>query len=239
MTYVEGFVAAVPAANKEQYRMHAAEAAPLFSEFGVTRMVETWGDDVPKGKINDFMSAVQAKDDEVVVFSWFEYPSKAARDAANEKIMSDPRMKRFGASMPFDASRMVVGGFDSIIDRKGEGTTGYVDGYLLAAPTKNRDAYREMVHKVGAVFLDHGAVRVVEAWGDDVPRGKVTDHWRAVHAKDDETVVYSWIEWPSKEVRDAAWPKIMQDPRMNYEGASRLFDGQRMIYGGFVPILDT
>ncbi|ADO70020.1 DUF1428 domain-containing protein [Stigmatella aurantiaca] len=116
MKYVEGFVAAVPAANKEMYRQHAAEAAPLFKEFGATRMVECWGDDVPNGQLTDFRRAVQAKDDEVVVFSWFEYPSKEVRDAANERIFNDPRMKALGTQMPFDAKRMIFGGFVPILD---------------------------------------------------------------------------------------------------------------------------
>ncbi len=116
MKYVEGFVVAVPAANKEVYRQHAAEAAPLFKEFGATRMVECWGDDVPDGQITDFRGAVKAKDDEVVVFSWIEYPSKEVRDAANEKIMADPRMKAMGDTMPFDAKRMIFGGFAPILD---------------------------------------------------------------------------------------------------------------------------
>src|SRR5690554_4414268 len=109
MTYIEGFVAAVPEANKEAYRKHAADAAPLFREFGVARMMENWGDDVPRGKVTDFYGAVQAKEDEVVIFSWFEYPDKATRDAATEKMMSDPRMKQMGADMPFDGKRMIVG----------------------------------------------------------------------------------------------------------------------------------
>ena len=95
---------AVPAANKEAYRKHAADAAPMFKEFGATRMVEAWGDDVPDGKLTDFKGAVKAKTDEVVVFSWFEYPDKAARDAANEKMMSDPRMKEMGATCRSTAS---------------------------------------------------------------------------------------------------------------------------------------
>ncbi|MDC0713992.1 DUF1428 family protein [Stigmatella sp. ncwal1] len=116
MKYVEGFVAAVPAANKEKYRQHAAEAATLFKEFGVTRMVECWGDDVPEGKLTDFRRAVKAEEGEVVVFSWFEYPSKEARDAANERMHNDPRMKAMGSQMPFDGKRMIFGGFVPILD---------------------------------------------------------------------------------------------------------------------------
>jgi uncharacterized protein YbaA (DUF1428 family) len=116
MTYVDGFVLAVPAASKEIYRKHAAEAAPLFKEFGAIRMVECWGDDVPDGKLTDFRGAVKAKEDEVVVFSWIEYPSKEVRDAANQKIMTDPRMKAMGEQMPFDGKRMIFGGFAPILD---------------------------------------------------------------------------------------------------------------------------
>src|SRR3546814_18918576 len=93
MTYVEGFVLAVPTAQKEEYRKHAADAAALVKEFGVRRHVEAWGDEVPAGKLNDFRTAVQAKEGEEIVFSWFEYPDRATRDAANEKMMSDPRMR--------------------------------------------------------------------------------------------------------------------------------------------------
>src|SRR4051794_2846344 len=111
MSYIDGFVVAVPAANKEAYRKHAVDALPLFKEFGVARMVEAWADDVPDGKLTDFKRAVQATPDEVVVFSWMEYPSKAARDAAAAKMMSDPRMKEIGSSMPFDGKRMIYAGF--------------------------------------------------------------------------------------------------------------------------------
>ena len=116
MGYVEGFVIAVPADNKEAYRRHAAAAAPLFKEFGAIRIVECWGDDVPDGKVTDFRGAVKAEDGEVVVFSWIEYPSKAVRDAAHEKMMSDPRMEAMGQSMPFDGSRMIFGGFAPLLD---------------------------------------------------------------------------------------------------------------------------
>ena len=239
MSYVEGFVAAVPAANKEAYRKHAAEAAPLFREFGATRFVEAWGDDVPDGKITDFKGAVKAEPDEVVVFSWLEYPDKAARDAAHEKMMSDPRMEAMGASMPFDGKRMIFGGFEPILDDHGEGKMGYTDGYLVPCPKENREAYRDVAVKVAPLFKEYGATRVVEAWGDDVPDGKVTDYRMAVKATDDENVLFSWVEWPSKQVRDEGWKKMMEDDRMKPDGQQQPFDGKRMIYGGFEPILDV
>ena len=237
MTYIEGFVCAVPAANKDAYRQHAAEAAPLLKEFGVRRMVETWGDDVPRGKITDFYGAVQAKDDETVVFSWFEYPDRAARDAANEKMMADPRMEQMAEKMPFDGKRMIVGGFESLIDEKAGGTTGYVDGYLVPVAADKKDAYLAMARKAAGKFKEYGAVRVVEAWGDDVPRGNVTDFQRAVKAEDGENIIYSYVEWPDKETRDRGWQKMMADPDMQPDGEMP-FDGKRMFWGGFSPILD-
>ncbi|ENZ4359724.1 TPA: DUF1428 domain-containing protein [Escherichia coli] len=116
MKYVDGFVVAVPADKKDAYREMAAKAAPLFKEFGALRIVECCASDVPDGKVTDFRMAVKAEENEEVVFSWIEYPSKEVRDAANQKMMSDPRMKEFGESMPFDGKRMIYGGFESIID---------------------------------------------------------------------------------------------------------------------------
>ena len=239
MTYVEGFVAAVPAANKEAYRKHVADAASLIKEFGATRMVEAWGDDVPEGKLTDFKGAVQAGPDEIVVFSWFEYPDKAARDAANQKMMSDPRMKEIGAAMPFDGKRMIYGGFEALVDETAGDRGGYVDGFLVPVPAANKEAYRDLAAKAAQVFREQGATRVVEAWGDDVPEGKLTDFRRAVKVEGDEKVVYSWIEWPSREARNAGMKKAMEDPRMQPDKDAVPFDGRRMIFGGFVPILDV
>jgi uncharacterized protein YbaA (DUF1428 family) len=239
MTYVEGFVVAVPTANKEAYRKHAADAAPLFKEFGVARMVECWGDDVPDGKVNDFKGAVQAKPDETVVFSWFEYPDKATRDAATTKMMNDPRMAAMGDAMPFDGKRMIVAGFDSLLDDRAEGGFGYADGYIVPVPDANKEAYRAMAEKASSVFRDHGATRVVEAWGDDVADGKVTDFNRAAHRQDGESVVFSWVEWPDKATRQAGWDKVMKDERMQHDPSDQTFDGKRMIYGGFAPIVEA
>jgi uncharacterized protein YbaA (DUF1428 family) len=237
MTYFEGFVAPVPEANKEAYRKHASQAAPIFREFGVKRHVEAWDSDVSEGKVTDFRMAVNAKPDEKVVFAWFEYPSKEARDAANEKMRSDPRMKDMGESMPFDGKRMIYGGFNAIVE---EGTQqgGYTDGFVVPVPEGRTDAYRELASKMAKVFRQHGATRVVEALSDDVPRGEVTDFYRAVKAEDGEKVVFSFIEWPNKETRDQAWEKIMADESLKPEGEMP-FAGQRMFWGGFEPIFDT
>lgn len=115
MNYIDGFVVAVPAANKQTYLDFAKKALPLFKEFGATRLVECWGDDVPDGKLTDFRGAVKAEDGEVVVFAWIEWPSKEVRDAGMKKMMEDPRMTEMG-DMPFDGKRMIFGGFQPILD---------------------------------------------------------------------------------------------------------------------------
>jgi len=237
MAYVEGFIVAVPAANKEAYRKHAADAAPLFKEYGVRRMVETWGDDVPDGKVTDFRRAVKAEEGEVVVFSWFEYPDKATRESATKKMMADPRMEAMGQAMPFDASRMVYGGFEVLGDDGDGARMGYVDGTVLAAPVSGKDEYITFMKAMSAVFKEHGASRIVDAWADDLPDGKVTDFKGAVKAEGHEAVVFSWVEWPSKEARDAGWKNVMADPRMGPDQPMP-FDGKRMIFGGFAPIVD-
>jgi uncharacterized protein YbaA (DUF1428 family) len=112
----------------------------------------------------------------------------------------------------------------------------YVDGFIAAVPTANKEAFRKHAADAAPLFKEHGALSVVECWGDDVPEGKVTSFAMAVQRKEDETVVFSWVTWPSKEVRDAAWAKMMNDPAM--QSPEMPFDGKRMIYGGFVPIVE-
>jgi uncharacterized protein YbaA (DUF1428 family) len=237
MTYFEGFIVPVPKANKDAYLKHASAMAPLIQEFGVARMVESWGDDIADGKVTDFKKAVNATDDEDVVFSWFEYPSRQARDAANEKFMSDPRMADMGTNMPFDGKRLIMGGFDAIVE-EGAGGGGYTDGFVVPVPEGKRDAYRTLAAKMAGIFREHGATRVIEAIADDVNHGEVTDFYRAVKAEDGETVVFSFIEWPDKAIRDDAWKAIMADESLKPDG-DMPFSGQRMFWGGFAPILDT
>ena len=121
----------------------------------------------------------------------------------------------------------------------------YIDGFVIAVPTANKQKFIDHANMGDSVFMDFGAVRVLECWCDDVPEGKLTDFRKAVQAKDDETVVFSWIEWPDKATRDAAMAKLMEmmedpsktDPRMDPEKNPMPFDGMRMIFGGFVPLV--
>ncbi len=87
------------------------------------------------------------------------------------------------------------------------------------------------------MFIEYGATRVLECWQDDVPKGDTTDFYGAVKAGDNEAVLFSWVEWPDKETRDAAMPKMMEDPRMDIEKNPMPFDSKRMIYSGFTPIV--
>lgn len=115
MPYIEGFVAAVPTANKDKYVEQARQGADYFKSLGATRVVECWGDDVPKGEVTDFYKAAQVKDDETPIFSWIEYPDKATRDAANEKMRQDSEMANM--EMPFDGARMFWGGFEQVLSQ--------------------------------------------------------------------------------------------------------------------------
>lgn len=117
----------------------------------------------------------------------------------------------------------------------------YIDGFVLAVPTANKQRFIDHAKLGNSVFMDLGATRILECWGDDVKAGKQTDFHRAVAAKEDETVVFSWIEWPDKATRDAAMSRmdelVKTDDRMNPDKNPMPFDGMRMIYGGFMPVV--
>jgi uncharacterized protein YbaA (DUF1428 family) len=113
----------------------------------------------------------------------------------------------------------------------------YIDGFVAAVPLANKDAYLAHVERVKDGILRNGATRLVETWADDVPHGKVTDFHMAVKAKEDEAVVFAWIEWPDKATRDAGWAAIMAEPTM--QDMKMPFDGQRLIYGGFASLFDS
>lgn len=114
----------------------------------------------------------------------------------------------------------------------------YIDGFVLAVPTANKQKFIDHANTGDSKFIQYGATRVVECWGDDVPTGKQTDFQRAVQAKPDETIVFSWVEWPDKATRDAGVKKMMDDPDMDPKKNPMPFDGMRMIYGGFAPVVE-
>ena len=114
----------------------------------------------------------------------------------------------------------------------------YVDGFVAAVPTANREQYLQHARDAAVVFNEHGALQVVECWGDDVPEGKVTSFPMAVKCRPEETVVFSWITWPSRETRDTGMASVMEDPRLQPDVNPMPFDGKRLIYGGFAVIID-
>ena len=118
----------------------------------------------------------------------------------------------------------------------------YIDGFVIAVPTVNKQKFVEHAKSVDTIFTELGATRVVECWAEDVPVGKVTDFGKAVQATEDESVVFSWIEWPDKATRDAAMKTMMsddfKDERMDPEKNPMPFDGKRLIFGGFEPVIE-
>lgn len=114
----------------------------------------------------------------------------------------------------------------------------YIDCFVAAVPTENKEKYIVHAELSSTVFKDHGALKITEAWGDDIPEGDVTSFPMAVNCTKEETVVFSCVVWSSKEVRDAAWQAIMEDPRMQPDQNPMPFDGKRLIYGGFDTIFE-
>jgi uncharacterized protein YbaA (DUF1428 family) len=118
----------------------------------------------------------------------------------------------------------------------------YIDGFVIAVPKANKQKFIDHATNADSMFIEMGAIRVLECWADDVPDGTLTDFRKAVQATDDEDVIFSWIEWPDKETRDKSYAVMMdpdnKDPRMDMEKNPMPFDGKRMIYGGFRPVVD-
>lgn len=113
----------------------------------------------------------------------------------------------------------------------------YIDGFVVAVQNQNKQAYIQLAKDAAIVFKEHGALGLVECWGDDVPEGKLTSFSMAVKRQENESVVFSWITWPSKAVRDVGMEKAMQDPRMSNPDTAMPFDGKRMIFGGFQMVV--
>lgn len=238
MTFYTGCIAAVPTVNKEKYIDHVSSAWSMLRGYGAARMVENWGVDVPKGKVNDLYGAVNAREDESIVFSWIEWPDKTAADSAWQRMQEDPSMQEM-PQMPFDGARMIFGGFEPVFADGADNGVGYLQGFALAVPEKNKSAYVDMARTAWeTAFRSRGCLGLVEAWGVDVPHGKLTDFHRATKAEAGEVVVFSWAAWPDKATCDAA-ARAMETGMEGQEFPEMPFDGMRMMWGGFEPIFDS
>lgn len=238
MTYIQGFLVPVPQDKKAAYREMAESAVPFFKKHGMVRMVEGWGDDVPRGETTDMYGGVKAEEGETVVFSWVDWGSKEACDKAAQKMMEDPEMQMPG-DMPFDGKRMVFAGFDALGEKGGGGAANYVNGYVAPVPTENKRAFADMCAAMRDMATDHGALRAVDSWSDSIEDGKTTDFKRAVKAKDGEAVAFGFTEWADKAAYEKGMEAMRADDRMPGPGSEMPLDGKRMIYGGFDVLLDT
>lgn len=238
MTYIQGFLIPVPEDKMEAYRKMAEEAVPFFTEYGAQRIVECWGNTVPKGKTTDMYRAVKAQEHENVVFSWIDWKSQSACEQAHKTMMQDERMQ-MPEEMPFDGARMIYAGFDMLGESGEGGETGYVQGYVAPVPRNNRNAFAEMCATMRAVAIDSGALKAVDSWADNIEDGKVTDFKRAVKARDGEAVAFGYVEWTSKQAFEAGSLAMRADDRMPKSGSDMPLDGMRLIYGGFEVLLDT
>ena len=238
MTYYTGSLIAVPTANRSAYIDHSRAFWPALRDHGALRVVEAWGVDIPRGKVNDLYGAVDARDGEAVVFSWIEWPDKAASDKA-WKDMENSGAAQAMPKMPFDGSRMIHGGFEPVMAAGEDRGAGYLQGFALAVPARNREAYVKMANDAwNGAFGGYGALGMVEAWGVDVPRGQKTDFYRATLAEEGEVPLFSWVAWPDKAVCDEA-ARRMEADWQGKEPPEMPFDGKRMMWGGFEPIFDT
>ena len=237
MSYIQGFLLPVPHDKKDAYREMAEGAVPFFRKHGMVRMVECWGEDVPRGETTDMYRGVDAAAGENVVFSWVDWGSKEICDKAAAAMMEDPEMK-MPDDMPFDSKRMVYAGFETLGEQGGDGETGYVQGYVAPVPKANRQAFADMCAAMRDIASDSGALRAVDGWGENLEDGKVTDFKRAVKCEDGEAVAFGFTEWPSRQVYEEGREKMRADRRMPGPGDMPL-DGKRLIFGGFEVLLDT
>lgn len=237
MTYFTGAVAPVPTVNRKAYADHVAAAWPMFKTFGAVRMVDTWGADVPRGKVTDFYGAVDAKDDESIVFSWIEWPDRETADAAWQTMQGESAPKEL-PEMPFDGRRMIFGGFAPVYSAGRRSSAGYYQGFLLAVPEMNKAHYARMADEGWRIFEKSGAIGMVEGWGADVPRGETTDIYRATRSEAGEVPVFSWIAWPDRATCDAC-AKAMETGMSDMDMSEMPFDGMRMMWAGFEPLFDS
>lgn len=237
MSYYSGFLAAVPTENKHAFIRHARHTATAFKDHGLVNALECWGVDVPDGRLTSMIKAVDCHKDETVIFAFYHWPEKQVYRDAVATSMKDTRLDPSKNHMSFDRERVLWGNFTPLfeIGRQQEG--GVYDAFLLPIPKTLRDEYLEFAKSGDAIFLEHGANWCVECWEDDIPRDASYNFHKAVAKTDGEIVVLSWVQWPSKEAREAGNAKLYNDNRLSPQACP--FDMSRMIFGSFEPVLAT
>ncbi|MCB1742442.1 MAG: DUF1428 domain-containing protein [Gammaproteobacteria bacterium] len=238
MTYRLGFLIPVLPEKKSAYRELAVATAPFFMEYGAQRIVECWGENVPRGELTDMFRGVNAEGEENVVFAWIDWASEAACNQAHDAMSRDERMQ-VPTEMPFDGRRMVFAGFETLGESGPGGRSGYVQGYVAPVPKDNREAFAGMCATMREVAIDCGALRAADCWGETIADGKVTDFKRAVKALAGEAVAFGFVEWSSKAAFEQGSQKMRDHSRMPALGASMPLDGKRLIHGGFEILMDT
>ncbi|RRH71479.1 DUF1428 domain-containing protein [Falsigemmobacter faecalis] len=238
MNCYTGSLIAVPLTSRAAYLELSRASWPLIRKQGARRIVEAWGVDIPKGKINDLPGAVQATEEEAVAFSFVEWPDAATAATAWEAMAADPAMAAL-PEMPFDGSRMIMGTFEAILTAGTDRGMGWLQGFVLAVPESAKARYTALARRVWEEeFRPNGCLGTVETWGRDVPHGQKTDFWRATLARPGEVPLFSWTAWADRETCDAA-TSAMSSGNGEERYGEMPFDPQRMIWGGFEVIYDS
>jgi uncharacterized protein YbaA (DUF1428 family) len=239
-TYVDGFVLPVPEDGIGKYREIATKAAALWIEHGALEYRETVLEDPTCQDTISFPALAGVKEGETVAFAYIAYKSREDRDQVNAKVMADPRLS-CGEDCPFDYKRMAYGGFRTIVEGRSPtyvaSVDQYVDGFVLPVRTDGIERYREIASKAAEVWLEYGALDYRECVLEDPTSHDMVSYPALASVKDDETVVFAYIVYKSREDRDQVNAKVMADPRMNCDDCP--FDPKRIGFGGFRTIVNA
>lgn len=235
MVYVQGMLAPIAETQKDAFTAAARKAAPVFKQAGALAVVDAWGFDLPAGKHNDFRTAVKAEDGETVIFSYIVWPDKSAGETGMETAMQDPFFQSGEFASGMDMKRMIFGGFEPAFSVGAfVGVGEILDGFLCPVRHDQKQIYIDYAEKAWPLFFsNHGAAATYECAGVDVPDGEITSMPMAVMKKPDEMVMFTWMTWPTKEVRDEAAKVMFTDEKAIEEIGEMPYDGSRMIYGTF------
>ena len=228
--YIEAMIGSAPTDKKEAYREAAQTMSAIFHKHGALRTVDAWGAQVPRGEKTDMYRAVQAQDGETIVFACMEWESKEARDKGF--AAAEPEMMSANAFPPLNGALAIFGRFEPLVEHGHEEAGSYIDVMFGSVAQEQKGPYTAACASYPSYFLDNGALRSVDCWGAEVPRGEKTDIYKAVQAKDGEMPVFGWIEWDSQQAAAAGMRAAMAAMR-EAKVAPPPMDNDLVIFGGF------